>query len=189
MVKHPPQQHSSFVKVFCTILFILPLMSCSDNILSSQQPTSGSSTIIQTTASTGTFTPTLTFTVPSATPTTSLTPYPTLSPTVTPTPGPRQVGSFGQGVMSDIFYSPDGQVIAVGVENTLHWFNASTFKEIGSLRLGFERIYTLAFSPDNQFVGVGSGVSKAQIVDLGHQTILATDPGTHRPCVRSHFYA
>ena len=79
--------------------------------------------------------------------------------------------------MSDIFYSPDGQIIAVGVENTLQWFDVSTFKEIGSLQLGLEGIYTLAFSPDSQLVGVGSGLSEAQIVDLNRQTILATIQG------------
>jgi WD40 repeat protein len=115
------------------------------------------------------------------TPTISFTATPQLPPSITPIPAPINIGSLGRGAMSDIFRSQNGQIIAVGIGNTLHWYDNKTFKEIGSLSLGLEGIMTIRFSPEGNFVGVESGLSEAQVVDLDHQAIVATIHGLNGP--------
>jgi len=83
--------------------------------------------------------------------------------------------------MSDIFRSPNGKIIAIGIGQILHWFDAVTFKEIGSLPLQLYRIAAIDFSPDSQLIGVESGLSEAQIVDLNRSKVLATFQGGNGP--------
>jgi WD40 repeat protein len=92
-----------------------------------------------------------------------------------------RIGTLGQGVMSNVFRSSDNQIIAVGVENTIHWFDGVTFEEMGSYKLGLNGIQGITFSPDNQLVGIESGLSKAQIIDIYNQNTLATLTGLNGP--------
>ena len=163
-----PQQYYYFVKVLYSIIFILSLVGCSVYFGSTSQPTYSSKTISPPNIS-------------SVTPILTLTVIPTLSPTATPTPKPIQIGSLGRGVISEIVHSPDGRVIAIGIGSTLRWFDGATFSEIGKLDLGLAGIMTIHFSLDSQFVGVESGLSEAQVVDLDRQVILASIQGSNGP--------
>jgi WD40 repeat protein len=94
-------------------------------------------------------------------------------PTATPIPQPIQIGSLGSGVISDVFRSPDGRLIAIGIGNVVHWYDSKTFEEIGSLPLNVRGAEAIRFSADGSFAGV-EGDLTAQVVDLGNQKIVAT---------------
>lgn len=145
-----------------------------------------------------TFTPSST---PTRTPTITKTPLPTKTPTPTflpvstllssnvriGTPFPETTeqiqsnnidrlslfASWGQGVLSDISYSPDGNLLAIsttagvavydGIEPSNRLFFLDTLTAISSLK----------FSPDSNLLAVVSNTSsKIQIWDISNQTII-----------------
>ena len=116
---------------------------------------------------------------PTLTPTQTVTPTPT--PTPTPDTGPKYIGTLGEGMMSDIYRSPDGKIIVVGIGNDLRWFDSETIEELGSVSLGFPGIMEIEISSNNRFVGVTAGYSKAKVVDLESQEVISTFVGQNGP--------
>ncbi len=88
-------------------------------------------------------------------------PRPTLQPALTPTPVPMEIKkmvTLGKGALSAISRSPDGKLVAALFGGALHWYDAQTLAEIGSLdmkdtadTIWGNRIY---FSPDHKFAVV-----------------------------------
>lgn len=149
-------QHVNFVQNTCILLVLIFLVGCSRY----GRPVGLSVPETRTQVIPSSVTPIFTATA-------------ALSPSMTPIPQPMQIGTLGKGVMSDVFRSQDGQVIAVGVKNILHWYDGKSFKEIAYLPLGIDEIIEIHFSQNRQLV-IANGMYKAQVVDLGHQTIVAT---------------
>ena len=107
-------------------------------------------------------------------------PTPTQIPTYAPTPTsvPIEITKFadlGKGIMSPVSRSPDGRLIAITLEDTLRWYDAATFEELGSIQIegswGLGEVY---FSPNSKLVVVESGTG-ATIIDLAGRSILGGD--------------
>jgi WD40 repeat protein len=117
--------------------------------------------------------------MPTLTATQTVTPTPTSTPT--PDTGPKYIGTLGEGMMSDIFRSPDGKIIAVGIDDDLHWFDSETFEEIGNLPLGISVTSPIEFSSDSRFVCVHSNSNGgAKVVDLDRKEVVSTLRVEHR---------
>jgi|CXWL01.1.fsa_nt_gi WD40 repeat protein len=149
------QQRHSIAEELCLVLIILSLVGCS----------APSQTVPQAISETKTKEPIVLFNS-----------TPRASPTITPSPKPIQFGTLGRGVMSDVFRSPDGRLMVIGIQDYLHWYDSKSFKEMGSLQLGIDGVMNIRFSPDGKLLGVESGLS-AQVIDLGSQKIVATING------------
>lgn len=150
---HPASQYQSLAHVLYIVLAVVSLVGCSTHPQSAPAAAETRTSV--------------------ATPIVPSTVTPAASPTVTPVPQPMQIGSLGSGVMSDVFRSPDGRLIAIGIGNILHWYDSKTFTELGSLPLKVRGAEAIRFSPDSSLVGV-EGDLTAQVVDLGSQKIVAT---------------
>jgi WD40 repeat protein len=148
-------QHHGFAKEMCLIVILISLAGCS----------SPTQTVPQAISETKTKESTIQFTS-----------TPQASPTITPIPKPVQFGTMGRGVMSDVFRSPDGRLIVIGIRDYLHWYDSETFKEMGQLQLGMDGVLNIRFSPDGKLLSVESG-SSAQVIDLARQEIVATIRG------------
>ncbi len=153
--KHSSSQCHCLASVLYTVLALVSLSGCSAHSQSTPPTFSGTETITQTT------------------PIILSTATPVGSPTVTPVPQPMRIGSMGRGVMSDVFRSPDGRLIVIGIGNILHLYDSEAFQEIDSLPLHVDGVETIHFSPDGKFAGV-EGDLTAQVVDLGRQKIVTT---------------
>jgi WD40 repeat protein len=104
-------------------------------------------------------------------------PTPTFVPTLTVTPNnPKieltQIAEVGKGYGSSVNYSPDDTIAAMVENNTLKWFDAKTFQELGSLEVG-EAPGGILISPNNKIAIVDNYIS-AQILDLENRQVLGS---------------
>src|SRR5262249_35065641 len=74
---------------------------------------------------------------------------------------PKELKEFApSGNVSDVAFSPDGTVLAVGdMTGSVQLWNPRTGKQVGHLGQPKEGVYALAFAPDGRTLAVGSLVS------------------------------
>jgi len=109
-----------------------------------------------------------------------------LPPTSTPVPDNRPPDSslepslmmtLGTGVISEYAYSPDGTTIVMADRNTLRWYDAESFEELGAMDLVLNMITGFDFSPNSQLVAI-MGYFSAVVVDLNNRSLIAEIKGS-----------
>jgi WD40 repeat protein len=147
--------------VFLFILFILAV-----SFFSQRAHPDSSLAILPT----GTLTPSPT---PSRTPspTATRTPTPTLPPPTSTLANisPQKMFTLGRGTFSTLTRSPDGRLIATIVDNTLKWFDAVTYEQLGEISVGEYARGSIVFSPDSRLVVVYDFLG-ATLYDLERST-------------------
>ena len=124
------------------------------------------------------------------------TPEPTFTPTVTPTPRlpvslgtpiPNsefsisadnleqvvELGRWGDGVITDSAYSPDGKLIAIGATLGVSIFEADTLKEILYFETGLY-VNNIVFSPDGETLVTGLNDKTVQTWSVKDGSLLQT---------------
>ncbi len=98
---------------------------------------------------------------------------------------PSRIMTLGAGVISEYAYSPDGTTVAMGDRDTLRWYDAETFEELGAMELDLGMITGIDFSPDSQLVAV-RGYFSASFIALENHTLLGEITGSYDGvgCVR-----
>ncbi len=69
------------------------------------------------------------------------------------------VGEVVTGSVSSFAFSPDGQFLALAAPGNVFLYNADTLEPAGTLPLGKEYVYSLAFGADNTLATSGTNVS------------------------------
>jgi WD40 repeat protein len=74
------------------------------------------------------------------------------------------LSAIGKGMLGDVARSPDGELIAMIDGKNLHWLDAVSGEELGSVNLGEKWFDIYAFSPNNRYIIVSEGFG-ARVVD------------------------
>jgi WD40 repeat protein len=103
-------------------------------------------------------------------------PSPTFIPTPTPTQTveqfhPDKLATFGKGISSNVYYSPDGKLAAFIQGTQLVWSDTETFNTLGTIEIGENASGGLVFSPDGKLIVVDTYMG-AIIADLGSREIV-----------------
>ena len=94
---------------------------------------------------------------------------------------------FGNGSISKIAYSSDGQLLAVCGSGGIFFYDASTLTQVGHLSDDFGGIYTIAFSPDSKLLASGGADSIIRLWDMATRQQITTFTGHNYPVVSVNF--
>lgn len=78
---------------------------------------------------------------------------------------------FGNGSISEIAYSPDGQLLAVCGSGGIFFYDASNLTQVGHFSGDFGAIYTIAFSPDGKLLASGGADSTIRLWDMATEGV------------------
>ena len=87
-----------------------------------------------------------------------------------------ELSRFGRGAISDVAYSPLGNIVAVGSSIGVHIYDANTLKPISTIGGGV-RTTRVAFSPDGQTLAAGLGDHSVRLWRVGDGGLLQTLQG------------
>jgi len=86
----------------------------------------------------------------------------------------KPTAEFGNGSISEINYSTDGQLLAVCGSGGIFFYDASTLTQVENLSDDFGAIYTIAFSPDGKLLASGGSDSIIRLWDMATKQQIAT---------------
>jgi WD domain, G-beta repeat len=93
------------------------------------------------------------------------------------------------GYVTALAFSPDGNMLAAGVDNNLIFlWDVATGKEIAQLRGHRHRVWTVAFSPDGSLLASGSSDQTIHLWDVATHSPLRVLKG-HKGAVRAVAFA